>query len=658
MADTPLEEIVVTASRRSERVADTAQAITVVRDAAAPGQVLLTEWLAGEAGVFVQQTTPGQGAVIVRGQRGSSVLHLVDGVRLNNAIFRSAPTQYFALVPSAAVERVEVMRGGATSLYGTDAVGGVVQVVTRAPEFSESGVATGGMIDVRLDSAELTRTSSIAWEIGGEALAARFTGQYQSSGDRAIGGGQRIGPSGYRSWGGSASVAGRQDNGWYWQADLQYMTQPETPRVDELVPGFGQLEPSSSEFSFAPNRRTFAHIRLEHDSLWWQGHWRFDASWQRIDDDRTTRAFASSERRQERNASDLYGLSVTVDGQRQGLDWLAGLEFYEDRVNSQREFVDLDSGSTGTLDSRFPDGSRVRQASAFVHVKSDTEAALQLGGGLRANFSRTRLPETAVTSAAQLSVNDVGADMSLRYSLAPRYSFVANLSAGFRAPNIFDLGTLGPRPGNRFNVPNTSLESERAQQLDAGIRFSDGALDWELVLFALHYDDRIVAVPTGQQTTDGRDIVQSTNAGQSDLVGLEFELDWAITSRINARLNLNAVRGEQSVVDGGDEPADRIPPLNGRLRIEYVDDLYSVFLDAQSAMRQHRLSARDARDVRINPEGTAGWFSVDAGIRWLDVAGWGVSLGLQNIADRSYRRHGSGIDAIGRNAYLSLQREF
>ena len=91
------------------------------------GGNLLTDALALKPGVFVQQTTPGQGAPIVRGLKGSEVLHLVDGMRLNNAIFRNAPTQYFSLISPGTLERIEVVRGASTSLYGSDAVGGVVR---------------------------------------------------------------------------------------------------------------------------------------------------------------------------------------------------------------------------------------------------------------------------------------------------------------------------------------------------------------------------------------------------------------------------------------------------------------------------------------------------------------------------------------------------
>ena len=113
-----IDEIAVTAMRRPADTVTISAAIDLVAGDEVIEQKLTTDALANASGVLVQQTTPGQGAAIIRGLMGSSILHLVDGMHLNNAIFRSAPTPYFSLVPASAVERIEVVRGTSASLYG------------------------------------------------------------------------------------------------------------------------------------------------------------------------------------------------------------------------------------------------------------------------------------------------------------------------------------------------------------------------------------------------------------------------------------------------------------------------------------------------------------------------------------------------------------
>ena len=177
-ADSQIDEVLVTATRRPVAAAEVSAAVSIVGADDIRSQKLITDALAGSPGVFLQQTTPGQGAVIIRGQKGSSILHLVDGLRLNNAIFRSAPTQYLALVPATAIERIEVLRGTPASLYGSDAIGGVVQVVTRVPSFESKESKVRGEVFAGLDTAESGRILRGTVDIGNERVVTSVSGEY------------------------------------------------------------------------------------------------------------------------------------------------------------------------------------------------------------------------------------------------------------------------------------------------------------------------------------------------------------------------------------------------------------------------------------------------------------------------------------------------
>ncbi|MEO1595564.1 MAG: TonB-dependent receptor [Pseudomonadota bacterium] len=654
-AQDDLDEIVVTATRRPAAASDVAPALTVIDGGIAASDKLVTDALANEPGVYLQQTTPGQGAAIVRGLRGSAVLHLVDGMRLNNALFRSAPTQYLALVPTTAVERIEVLRGTPASLYGTDAVGGAIQVVTRQPTFTDGGTDVAGDVVLALDSAELMRAVRGTVDVGTQRLAGIFSAEYLTAGDRRVGGGGRIGPSGYDSRGARLALAGRPDDTWRWLIDAHYAEQPSTPRVDELVPGFGQTEPASAEFRFEPDRRTFLHGRLERDAGWLALDWRLDAAWQRIDDDRATRDFGSPLLRRERNASDLYGLTLSAGRNSERGSWLVGAEHYDDRVDSSRFETNINDGAIQTLAPRFPDNARLRQSSLYSHVAHDLTVRQTISAGLRLSRARITLPAAEATAAASVSVTDIGADIGWIVALTDTWQFVTNAGRGFRAPNVFDLGTLGERPGNRFNVPNTALDSERVHHVDAGLRYLQARNQFEVVAFALRYDNRITSVLTGDVTPSGRDIVRSENGERADIHGIEAGGRWALTRALTGRAVVNYTRGEQRELDNPTEPGDRIPPLSGRLGIEYAANAFTAEGWINVSRAQSRLSARDVRDPRIDPAGTAGWVSVDARVTWQDVAGWQLTAGVDNLLDARYRVHGSGLDAAGRNLYLTLR---
>ena len=653
-----MDEVVVTATRRQTSLAEIPDAVSVVDAGRVADRQLAVEAIADAVGGYVQQTTPGQGAAIIRGLKGSSVLHLVDGMRLNNAIFRSAPTQYFALLPSTAAERIEVVRGTPASLYGSDAVGGVVQFVTRKPEFDGDKALLKGDLFAAIATADESTRIAGTLDTGTRNWYASLSGEYLDAGDRTVGGGDTIRPSGYSARALRATFGLTPDDDRSWSFDFHYYEQPKTPRVDELVPGFGQTEASSSEFFFQPNRRLYANVR--HERLGGPAglDWTWSFAWQRIDDDRVTRDFGAPDRRREQNASDLFGLLGTAGGSSERGSWLAGVELYYDSVSSSRIAEELQSGDQLAVTPRFPDGSEVLTGSVFATVTRDLGERLTATAGLRFSEVEVRLPETIATSAATVSTGDFAGNAGLIVGFADEWQWVSNAGFGFRAPNVFDLGTLGNRPGNRFNVPNTALESERVAQLDTGVRRSGERWQLELVAYVLRYDDRITSVSTGDVTAGGRDVVQSVNAVRSDIVGAEFGSIVALSESLSLRAVLTYTRGEQRLRGEADEPADRIPPLSGSLELAWDGggawqaEGWLRFADGQD-----RLSERDVRDTRIDPSGTPGWGIAGGRVSWLPNA-WTLSVAVDNVFDRRYRVHGSGVDATGQNFSFAVRRRF
>ena len=654
-ADT-IDEIQVTATRRPVESSEVSAAMTLITAEKIRSGKLITDALAAEVGVFLQQTTPGQGAAIIRGLKGSEVLHLVDGMRLNNAIFRNAPTQYLALVSPATVERIEIIRGSPTSLYGSDAVGGVLQVITRTPSFDSREISWRGDFSLGFDTAELGKSIRASLDAGNHRVAGLVSVDYLETGDRRIGGGDRIGPSGYKSQGFRAALSMTPDDHSTWLFDFQSVRQPETPRVDELVAGFGQSQPSSSEFSFEPNGRDFIHVRHTRDDGMFAANWTVDLAWQRITDDRRTRNFASPIRRTESNASNLFGLSISANRTVDKRNWIVGAEYYHDIVSSKRFEEDLLTGDIDRVQARFPGGSTVDLASVFVNLSQDVSARHALSGGIRYSFVDINLAATELSSPTTLNLDDISADIGWQFELTEATRLVANLSYGFRAPNIFDLGTLGERPGNRFNIPNAELKSERVTMIEAGIKHRSTRLTAEWVAWFLDYDDRLTSVLTGAITADGRDVVQTQNRANARIWGFEAALHYDLSQRTTVELVLNQTLGEQEDSGGNTVPADRIPPFNGRLGLNLqLYDSVSIEPYVEFAANQDRLSPRDVRDVRIDPLGTAGWMTLNivASLRPTDK--WAINFAIENAADKRYRSHGSGIDAPGRNFVLNVR---
>jgi outer membrane receptor protein involved in Fe transport len=649
-----MENVQVTATRSERSIYDVSEAVSVLTaeeiERSAPD--VLAEMLRGLPGTFFQQTTPGQGIPIIRGLKGSQVLHLVDGMRLNNAFFRNAPNQYLGLVDAYAVDRIEVVRGAASSLYGADAMGGVVQMLTPEPVFTDRDWQAHARVYSSYDSADNAFVFRTAAEAGmtGSTLSGGIS--YQDHSDRSIGGGDTIRPSGYESRAADAKWIQALGSRSELMLSAQLLEQPSTPRIDELVPGYGQDHPSSSKYFFEPNRRSFLHARyrLEGTSKWFE-HLEVHLARQVIVDDRLTQEFGDPVRVNEENESVLDGLTLQFNTapDSAGPKWTWGFEFYADEISSQRVRLDEYNGETEVVRGRFPDDSTMDSAAAYI-ASGWEWGRFSLNGGLRYSWFDIELPATTDVAGVNLSPSDLTGDIHMTWRLNPELHLVSNIGRGFRPPNIFDLGTLGPRPGNRFNVPNDSLKAEYVWSYDLGLKSAGDRWEAELFLFYSDYRDKISSVFTGEVTSEGRDVVRSDNLNTLEIYGVESGFRWYASPDFQLYGVLNYTRGEETENDGEVVPADRIPPLNGRLGLVYApDNGLRIESWVDFAGRQDRLSPRDERDPRIDPSGTKAWSTINLLASYRTSERLELGLRLENLSDRRYREHGSGIDAAGLN---------
>ncbi len=657
-----IEEIQVTATRQARSVQDVAGGVTVIGvealEAAAPQ--VLPDALKGQTGAWVQQTTPGQAAVIVRGLKGSEVLHLVDGMRLNNAFFRNAPSQYLALVDGQMIDRVEVLRGPASALYGSDAMGGVVQVLSAMPRFDGPDWTRRGRLLGRYSSANDAQLMRAEFGAGRQGFGISGGVTYQDTGDRRAGDGRTLPFSAWTSRAANLALLAAPSDAHEFSMSFQYLEQPKSLRHDELVAGFGQDGPASEVFNFEPNDRLFMHGRyLLEAGVGFMDTLELNLAWQAIRDDRRTRDSGSLEERRERNRSDLLGFTAQASillGK--GHELIYGVERYSDEVDSSRTATNIDTGATSNVTSRFPDGATTDSLSVYLSDQWRPGERLDLSLGARFSSFETLLPEADRGVGARVASDDLTGNLGLNFEFAPWLHLVANIGRGFRPPNIFDLGTLGSRPGNRFNTANPLLEPESVITSDLGLKLDRGALRGELFLWTSNYRDKIVSVPTGETTPEGRQVVRSENLNRVSLRGAEAGFRY-YGARFEPYGALTATWGEEQSPGGSATAADRIPPLNGRLGLIWRRGgrlRVEPFLAFAGAQR--RLSERDSGDPRIDPNGTPGWVTANLRLGWELGPTWRADLNLLNIGDISYREHGSGIDSTGLDAVLSIQARF
>ncbi len=657
------EHVQVTATRTNKREIDIAAAVTTIDAEAVLEQApdVIAELLRGQAGTFFQQTTPGQGIPIIRGLKGSQLLHMVDGMRLNNAFFRNAPNQYLGLVDSFATQVVEVVRGSQGSLYGADAMGGVINILTQEPNYNDSKWQSESRLYGSYDSVDNGWVLSARTQGGKQGWGFVGGASYQDHASRTSGSGKKLAPSAYQSKAADLKFVMDGNNHSSLMLSAQVMEQPSTPRYDELVAGFTQNQPSSEQFLFEPNRRSFIHARLRLDgqtALFDQ----FEAHIARqiITDDRLTQEYGSPIVVTEHNQSTLDGITLQFNSSlASGMSMVWGAEYYTDAVDSRRFNQPENSEQASKVRSRFPDGSSMDSTAVYITAEWLSTHNFDVTTGLRYSWFDIALPVDDSHAALTLSPADLTGDIHAVLELKPGLKLVANFGKGFRPPNIFDLATLGTRPGNRFNVANNDLAPETVWSYDFGLKAETDKLELEVFAFYLDYSDKITSVFTGDVTEGGRNIVRSENRNSVEIYGLETGIYWAVLDDLRAYAVINYIRGEEQDDLGTAFPADRIPPLNGKLGLEYFFrgrvhiEPYLLF-----ATHQNRLSPRDLNDPRINPIGTAAWATLNLSLDWQMTPSLKLGLRLENLGDKAYREHASGIDAPGRNIGLWVNYKF
>lgn len=653
-----LEQVQVTATRRPESSFDVSAAATVVGadEVATRAPQTIADYLRGQVGTFVQSTTPGQAIPIVRGLKGSEVLHIVDGFRLNTAFFRNSPNQYFALVDAQNVDRIEVVRGPSSTLYGSDAMGGVVQVVT--PEERFDGDWSGrGHFRTQLASGDLSNVTRLGGAAGRQGLSISGGVTWQDVGERRRGDGPRLPYTDFRAWAADAKLLWNPAPEHEFMLNLQYLEQPRTPRYDELVPGFHQETASSEEFWFEPNDRAFAQARWRWNAM----NAAFDTAelhlgYQEIDDDRRSRAAGSKNRDLEWNRDRLLGFTGSFDKRLGAHSLVYGFEAYWDTVDSRRTRVNLGNGQATPRAPRFPDGSTMDSFALYVDDSIELAPRWQLDVGARYSRFEIELPANGGIGT-KLDPDDLTGNLGLTFKATDSLHVVTNLGRGFRAPNVFDLGVFGDRPGGRFAIPNSDLKPETVVTWDVGVKFDRPGFQAEAFLWRSDYKDKITSVDIGEDA-EGRILVQNRNVTELKLWGAEVGARWTPDEAFSAYGVLNLTRGREAYA-GDRYDADRIPPLNGRLGLEWrFAPAWRADAWAQYAARQDRLSPRDLEDPRVNPAGTAGWNTWNARVGWEFAAGATLALRLENLADRRYREHGSGVDEVGRSAVATLDWRF
>lgn len=657
-------------------------------------------WSTGS--VLVQQSQQGGGSPVLRGFEANRVLLVVDGVRMNNAIYRSGHLQNSVTIDPQVLAQTEVILGPNSVAFGSDALGGVIHYRTREPSF--------GTRRTRVNATAAFRSPNSGWAGHADVEIARQRFGLLTSVTRSHFGDLRQGTRrrhGDATWGLVNAYATRlngvdtvlvnddpnvQLRSGYDQIDLlqkvrfaapggtmtlnaQYSTSSNVPRYDMFDDRKGG-QPKWAEWYYGPQERLMASAHYRGVISRYNVQTAVTGSFQRIGEDRINRRFASDTRYHQEETVDVWGLTVSASKPRVWRDIWVGTGFSGawNTVASEAWSEDIVTGVRNDgEETRYPNGgSTMRTLGAYLTARKHIRNHVVSGGarysfaGLDCQYDSSRFVELPFDRIASAK-GAVTGSLSGQWHLGRAWTAFTTASSGFRHPNVDDVGKVFEKDG-LVTVPNDSLRPEYVYSVEQGVTWNAGGRDLaqiSLTGFQSWWLDAIVptlATLNGDTMLwyagDSARIQTNINADRAVIRGVRLEGRAKLFPRISVEGAVNWTFGRNTAAD---TPLAHIPPMFGRVSAVYEHrwlsvQVYSLFNGAKPIER-YSPDGEDNADEAL-PTGTPNWYTlnVESSVQLHEKLQ--LRLGVRNLLDEHYRVFSSGISGAGRGLYASLHAAF
>jgi hemoglobin/transferrin/lactoferrin receptor protein len=643
-ADAPeLGGVVVTATRAEREVDLVAKPVTVVtrEDIAARPQVNVQQLLEHTPGVSFSRAGGLGGQLVVRGLNSNDprLVLFIDGDR-----FRGRNTLEYNLLDPAEIERIEIVRGPAAALYGSDAMAGLVNVITRR--------ATGDAFQpFRLTP----RIASLGYASANDFFGGRVELQGLGNGlDILLG-------FNYRSAGDYRSPAGTIPNSDFETRGLTARLgwSPDADRRFELIGRLNHVESGRAGGIGGAPGAPMLRVRedpLEESFVRLGYTQRRVASWlESLEATLYRRKLETTITTEDRTAANgnvafrnsyvlgpvVYGGKLIGRSALQQTLLTFGADFYhEDRPGSENDGRTFNAA--GTQIGVIPRAKRNRDVTqlnvgAFVNADWDPAPMWTVSAAGRYDFVRTEVEATPAVGenpalrdafARNRRSDDDALTGAVGAVLRPwsALHFVANVATAFRTPATFERFS-GSVAGAVTTIPNPDLKPERSINYEAGLRVRLPTLTLNLTAFRSDYEDLLQTVMVNPTTR------QRQNVGTAEFTGAELDGIYTLGPAWKLRFNASTVRGTNTLTG---QPLAYIPPLNGLLSLRHVP-ADRMFIEA--TVRASRAKTR-IDPAQERPTGGYATFSLHAGADLGSMApslrGVRLAVGIENLFDRKY----------------------
>lgn len=674
------------------------------------------------AGINVQKSQMGGGSPVIRGFEANRILLVVDGVRLNNAIYRGGHLQNIISIDNASLEQVDIIFGPSSSEYGSDALGGIIHLKTKRPKFSEKpkfshsystryATANKGIskhYDMQYTGADFALFSSFShsdfddlrmgsyrshgYSDWGKVYHFIEDGVQQENTDADI---QRN--TGYSQTDFMQKVILKIDPQWTLTGNFQYSNSSNIPRFDKLndykTVDYDSLNNQTiynglkyGSWNYGPQKRYFSSIQLDHsvnnilmDSA------QLIFAYQDVYESRHIQKIGSEESINRYEKVDIY--SFNANFRKNKLRY--GMEYYSNTVNSKANLHNLQTVSSYEQ-TRYPNGgSSMNSLAGYLTYSKNFGEQLKIHSGLRytqnelkALFHNTRT-WTLPYDSIGYKYKALTGNLSLAYHPNESWKIAAIASTGFHAPNIDDTGKLFIK-SKILTIPNFNLAPEFAKTIELNVTKN---INNRILINANAYytliDDAIMRVDADTNDYNGfvidpdEDflyIKTNKNTGKAEIYGATASISMRIASNYTLESDYTYIKGRNIK---NDLPFTHIPPSFGKTAF-YADydnwrASFFVLYNGRKAIDEYDIESgtdneeespiewvlhEESNSMIIEYQGTPAWYTLNMSAMHRFSESFTVQLALENILDSHYKTFASGLSAPGRNFILTLRAKF
>jgi len=706
-----LEEVVMSVSKWEQQKKDIPNKITTIdaKTISFNAPQTSADLLQQSGKVFVQKSQLGGGSPMIRGFSTNRLVLSVDGVRMNNAIFRGGNLQNVISIDPFTVRNTEIIFGPGSVIYGSDAIGGVMNFYTKTPEFSKNdSLAVYGGANYRFSTANTENTVHANVGLGKKKWAALTSFTFNGFQDLVMG---SHGPDSYlrnsyvRTLNGVDQLVVnnnpqkqvstgydqvnimqkfrfRPNANWDLRTGIFYSETTDHARYDRLIqPSIDGEGLRSAEWYYGPQKWFMGNVQLntKGNGKFYDGL-KLTTAYQRFEESRNNRDFQEVILNSTQEEVDAFNFNIDLENRKIGnFRMYYGGEYIFNKVHSDGKEQHILTAEIAEAPARYPDGSSWQSLAGYLNGEYKAKPNFTLMSGLRyshiwidAMFDRTFYPFPF--DDADLSTGALTGSLGFSWFPKADLQVTFNGATGFRAPNIDDIGKIFDSEPGAVVVPNPDLKPEYAYNIALGIQknFGDklvlkGATYYTYLVDALvrrdfAFDENSEIIYQGQLSK----VQAIQNAAKAYVYGFEFGMDAFLSDHWSLSGNLTLTEGIEEEADGTDSPARHAAPTFGDFHIIWKNQRLRVnlFLNYNGELPFEDLAVSErskdfiyTSDSNGNPYSPS-WYTLNFRSQYKVTNSLTASVNLENFTDQRYRSYSSGIVAPGSNLIMGLEYNF